>query len=233
MGNEDENLSNTDNIIDGDGNEPNLGEINIDDDNSEDEENNFDEIDIENANREYEDNNDENNRALYPGARIRLGESMIAILTFFLRHSLTGIGLIHLLELIEVHCITPNLCYKSLYSFKKYFANIETPLIRHFYCSNCFCPLGDELTTNCETCPESLRGRSYFIEMSVLNQLQKLYNRFDFFELLQRRFNRNKINNENYEDIYDGKIYREETQPGGKLSDPDNISFTWNTDRLS
>jgi len=36
----------------------------------------------------------------------------------------------------------------------------------------------------------------------------------------------------NYEDIYDGKLYKELMTPNGILSSKNNISLTWNVDGL-
>ncbi|KAF4525461.1 hypothetical protein B566_EDAN004873, partial [Ephemera danica] len=60
--------------------------------------------------------------------------------------------------------------------------------------------------------------------------LKVLYSRDDFVNSLSHRFHRNKINESNIEDIYDGSIYKSYCSPGGILANPNNISFTWNTD---
>lgn len=66
--------------------------------------------------------------------------------------------------------------------------------------------------------------------ISVISQLRALYARQGFREKLNYRFNRIKLNPDNLEDIYDGSIYRQLSEPGEILSDPNNISFTWYTD---
>lgn len=77
---------------------------------------------------EVDEVENEGDEVLYPGARLTLGESMLSILAFYLSESLTGVGLVRPLELIEMHCLAPNICKKSAYLFKKYFADIELPL---------------------------------------------------------------------------------------------------------
>ena len=59
-----------------------------------------------------------------------------------------------------------------------------------------------------------------------------MYKRPSFINKLQYKYNRKKIVQDNYEDIYDGKIYKELSQPNKILSDPNNISFMWNTDGI-
>lgn len=188
-------------------------------------------METDNEENEEEDAN-AGDEPLFPGSRLTLGESLLSILTFFLSESLTGVGLVRLLRLIEMHCLAPNKCIKSLYFFKKYFSKSQTPVRRHFYCTNCMCPLQDSKAT-CGICHEKDKNVSFFIEIPVMDQLKKLYNRFDFYHLLQSKYNRKKMNANNYEDIYDGQIYKEKSRPGGPLSNSNNISFMWNTDGVS
>ena len=42
-----------------------------------------------------------------------------------------------------------------------------------------------------------------------------------------------KKNNANYEDIYDGRLYRSHFENGGFLSNPHNISFMWYSDGMA
>lgn len=50
---------------------------------------------------------------------------------------------------------------------------------------------------------------------------------------LQYRFIRTKKGKSTIEDVYDGKLYRKFSRPGGFLSHPHNISFLGNTDGVS
>lgn len=50
-----------------------------------------------------------------------------------------------------------------------------------------------------------------------------------FYKFLQHRFERN-VPQETYEDIYDSELYRSYVKNKGPLSNPQNISFTFNTD---
>lgn len=218
----------------GDNNEDSISGHSFDDnenDNNEDSING--DLSDENDDNEGDNNNEpEHEPPLYPSARLTLSESMVAILIFYLRHSLSGVALVDLLELIELHCLVPNVCKSSLYLFKQHFEHIETPLVRHFYCSNCFRPLENSVSS-CEECPVSEKEVSYFIQIPIVDQLQKLYRRKDFVIGLNSRFNRVKKNVLNYEDIYDGNIYKQLRQPGNKLWNNNNISFMWNSDGVS
>lgn len=175
----------------------------------------------------------EENPPLYDGAPLSMAESLSCILTFALRYALTGVALAALLELIFIHCPRPNHCKKTLYFFKKYFSSFNAPLTRKFYCSRCQNKL--QLHNSiCEPCrqddPSRIQHVSYFINISIKDQLQTFYRRPGFFHSLQWRFQRIKKNLNNYEDIYDGRVYKNFCRPRKFLYNPHNISFTWNTD---
>jgi len=169
------------------------------------------------------------NPLLYPGAPIRLFESVIAIMTFAFAHSLTGSCVADLLLLIALHCPVDSLCVRTLYKLKKFFTNIGRELlILHYYCSSCFALLdGKEAVCNiCGPQPE----KCFFIEVPLLNQLQTRFLRPGFYERdLQYRFTRTKKRAENIEDIYDGNIYKAYVR-NNFLNKPENMSFMWYTD---
>lgn len=50
---------------------------------------------------------------------------------------------------------------------------------------------------------------------------------------LEYHFRRVKMDSEAIEDVYDGKLYKKYSSPGGFLSNPHNISFLGNTDGVA
>ena len=61
------------------------------------------------------ENTDEQGRGpadvpLYSGAHITVAVSMLLIITFAVRHSLTGLALVDLLTIASLHCAWPNQC---------------------------------------------------------------------------------------------------------------------------
>lgn len=169
---------------------------------------------------------------LYDGAPLTVGESMLAILTFALRYKLSGSCLDDLLSLIALHCRQEgNRCRKSTYQFRKFFENIQFPINRHYYCPSCFVSVPQK-NGRCGRCGSNA-GNNFFIQIPILNQVRTLYKRPGFAESLQHREHRRKRNADNYEDIFDGAVYRELSGDGNILSDPTNISLTWNTDGVS
>lgn len=142
---------------------------------------------------------------IYPGAPITVGESMLSTLSMFLRHDISDSLLSDMLEWLEMHCPQPNHCAKSVYLFKKWFREFEIPLIRHYYCPQCSKKLLNA-AQKCSDC-KNVKSSPYIIEIPIVSQLQKIFNRPGFFNSSNHRFYREKNNNNNFEDIYDGSAY--------------------------
>lgn len=104
----------------------------------------------------------------------------------------------------------------------------------HKYCKACFMSVeGSE--SQCKSCHANVLtegSTSYSIEIPIENQLKSLFKREGFDEKLKFRFNRQKKNQDSIEDIYDGEVYQKLFTGNGPLSDPRNISLTWNTDGI-
>lgn len=176
-----------------------------------------------------EEPNEREEPPLYPGAPLTVDQSLLSILTFSMTHHLSGACIADLLKLIALHCPPGNSCAQTLHNFRKHFSGVEPFVMKkHFFCSKCVYPL-DEENGVCNVCHRG-NNSSYFIELPIKNQLAKLCAREGFYDKLQFRFNRRKINNDNLEDIYDGGLYQEHFLEGGFLSSPDNISFLGYTD---
>ena len=73
----------------------------------------------------------EDEKLIYPNARITNAVSMLLIMSFAVTHQLTGAALKDLLSLIDIHCLVPNPLIKSLYKFKQYFVSLKNPLKKH------------------------------------------------------------------------------------------------------
>ena len=175
-------------------------------------------------------------KPLYSGAAITVGLSALLIMTFALRHMLSGEALSDMLTLISAHCLSPNLCLKSLFQLKKHFHNLKAPMTFHRYCSHCFL----HIDKNVSTCPNSFCAHdptcsgntAFFIEIPVASQIREFFARPGFFDFLKKRFFRRKKDEHNIEDIYDGELYRKHSGVDGILSNEKNISLMWNTDGI-
>ncbi|KAK3918094.1 Serine/threonine-protein phosphatase 4 catalytic subunit 1 [Frankliniella fusca] len=166
---------------------------------------------------------------VYNGAPISVSESMTSILSFVIRHELSGQEIIDLLNLVNLHCKEEdNEMKTSLYFFKKYFSCLDCPVVYHYYCSSCFAKV-----EKIEVCPNAKlhagkNDKSIFVELPLVPQLQKLFAQEQFFSNLSYRHTRKKTTPENLEDINDGQLYKELL---GFLSESElNFTMMLNTD---
>lgn len=192
----------------------------------------FDEAEGEGC--EFQESTD--SKPLYEGATITVGISILLILTVAIRHSLTGEALNDILCLINLHCLSPNLCPKSLFQLKRHFHNITNPIVYHYFCAGCLEKITDKSKTNicpnmmCQRDLRSVGGLCYCLEVPLISQLQSLFTKPKFFNLLDHRFKRSRRPNV-IEDVYDGELYKEHFEHENSfLRDKRNLSFTYNTD---
>lgn len=164
---------------------------------------------------------------LYPGANLSVGDSLIAILTFFQSEHLTGASLSKLLSLIQLHLPEPNKFVSTTYLFFKSLERVDNEFSMSFYCSVCWGPRAS-MDDICTSCTDKKRSVNYFISLSMKDQIKKLYSRPGFLETIQYKNHRFKEDPDHIEDIYDGIIYKECEKT--ILADPKCISLTWNTD---
>ena len=157
--------------------------------------------------------NSDENKPLYCNGPLTVAESLLVVVTFVIRYTLSGSALNDLLILVSLHCISPNLCRKSLHQFQHFFRSVKNPLVYHCYCSYCFL-LGDDRATL--VCPNSLCSRdvsksnscSFFIEIPIVSQIRNLFSKIDFYDNLGHCFRRVKTDGNCFEDIYDGSEHQ-------------------------
>ena len=135
----------------------------------------------------------------------------------------------------NIHCAEVHPGLQSLHNFMKYFYHLKNPIIRHKYCSHCLLLLNDghehRVCPN-DLCQQDLTKHGstpFFIEVPVAKQIQSFFAKDGFFDDLQYRLRRTQ-NAGQISDIYHGHIYKSLFENNGLLSDPNNISLTWNTD---
>ncbi|KAK3929738.1 Peroxisome biogenesis protein 19-1 [Frankliniella fusca] len=170
---------------------------------------------------------------LYKDAAITLNDSMTAILSYIIRHELSGKEIVDLLNLINLHCPQEkNQMITSLYFFKKYFSLLESPVKCHYYCSSCY----SKLVNEGDSCPNqkvhpSSTGTSVFVELPLIPQLQALFSQTEFCSNLGYSYKRKKTFPNNLEDIFDGQLYKELVQSGFLgPQHPYNFSMISNSD---
>ncbi|KAE8740134.1 hypothetical protein FOCC_FOCC014353 [Frankliniella occidentalis] len=176
----------------------------------------------------------QSDKPIYKDAPMTISESLLAVLSFSVRHNLDGKAIVDLLKLISLHLKEEDNQFKStLYFFKKHFSHLKAPVKLHYFCSVCLSclPTGDSICPNINSHKNKKTQCSYFLEISLEHQLQMLYKRKGILENILSRFSREKKHSQNIEDIYDGQIYKEFVE-SGFLSEKNkyNISLTWNSD---
>lgn len=176
----------------------------------------------------------ENEEPLYTGSRLTQAQSFLLILSFVLRHGLTGMALSDLLDLINIHC-PENTQLTSKHLFLKELKPVEGHLQCHIYCPNCEYYIGDQDNEGqCVVCHttwdknSSLKNGNFFIYLPIQTQLENLLQREDIAQCLKSRDS--TCNSETYEDIGSGKMYHNLYKIGGPLHCSHGYSLTLNCD---
>ena len=116
---------------------------------------------------------------LYTGARITRGMSLLLIITFAMRHQLSGTALAQLLTLIDLHLISPNCFTRSMVTLHKFFKLLKNPVQVHYYCSFCYEYIGIQKQACCTNkhCLQDFTKKNsllYFIVIPLEPQLEAL-----------------------------------------------------------
>lgn len=158
---------------------------------------------------------------IYPGHFMSVHHSMVLILLYAICHTISGAQLADTLTLVSLHCLHSHPGLKSIYTFKKYFADMHSPLVKHYFCKQCMTSVKENDTS----CPSKdcgiqlgVKNKDYFIELPLEEQLKKIMKRPGILNLIKSRFNRKKRQFNGIEDIYDGAVYKRFSEFGGPLS---------------
>ena len=118
------------------------------------------------------DHEDERNQPLFNGSRITLGVSLLLIMTFVIRHGISANALTDLLALIEIHCLLPNCCPRTLRAFRNFFKKSKDPVMMHYYCSFCGAYCGKTQVKKCKLC--ECEKISHFLQIPIEDQLRNI-----------------------------------------------------------
>lgn len=149
-------------------------------------------------------------------------------MTFIFKHKLSNAAVTDLLNILNT--LRPGCVPRSKYFIEKIFMT-EQDVKQQFFCQDCKTYLGthpDEgsicQTCNAVFCKESyIEKGCYFLTSSVGEQLRTLFEGHDLFDYIIK----DRVGSSNVQDIISGKMYAENLD---FLQNPDNISFTFNTD---
>ena len=116
---------------------------------------------------------------LYAGSAVTFSVSLLLIITFAMRHNLSGLALADLLTLINVHLVVPNCFAKSTAVLNRFFRQLKKPIEYHYYCCFCYQYIGLKKTSCCSNkyclADFSKKGAlAYFIVLPLVAQLQSL-----------------------------------------------------------
>lgn len=162
-------------------------------------------------------------------------DHLLSILAMSIRHNLSYEATLDFCKLINA---TYNL--RCLPTTKEALWSVlekdERLITYHQYCSRCCEYLGEgrEPTKDCSCnlCGPNQKNQclKYFLSLNLSLQIANLLAIPNIFESLKYRFTRMKKDQDAIEDIYDGAKYKKLCEPGKFLSNPNNFSFSFNTD---
>ncbi|XP_038150334.1 uncharacterized protein LOC119789497 isoform X2 [Cyprinodon tularosa] len=164
---------------------------------------------------------------LYPGASISKGESLLMLMSYVLRHNLTGKAVTHLLEMFNL--MFPGLIPSSHYLFHKEFKGSSQSEI-HFYCEKCLAYLGNSAHCNsqCTLCNKafdanrSLKNGFYFLVIPLHAQIKQLLQELDV-SLTDKTRSSGVLT-----DIQSGEEYQKLV--ANEVLGKDDLTLIWNCD---
>ncbi|XP_040062791.1 uncharacterized protein LOC115319652 isoform X2 [Ixodes scapularis] len=160
-------------------------------------------------------------------------EALILIILFVIRSGLSMTGLKDALFLVNTLFGRP-VVPSSLYMFEKSL-NFCKNFDLVYYCLSCSVELTSTVQKDIQKCRICKKlfdvrksdGSGFFLTASLASQLKSVLESFSDHSFLTTRFNRP---NNTFSDICDGHMYKDLCKKFSVLGNPNNISFTFNTD---
>eukprot|EP00111_Clytia_hemisphaerica_P016517 TCONS_00048979-protein len=182
----------------------------------------------------------EESTPIFEGSNLSLGVSIMLIMTFIMRHHISGVALVDLLSLIELHMVSKNVFTASMKFIRKCFSKVRGVITLHYHCKECLAYIGTE-NIPCTICKPTVKKNGYFIVIPLLENLQSLFLYEGFLDNLQYPVSRKKLCPSNIEDIIDGEVYQKHFSNDGFLKGTPkerktkeiHISLQINTDGVS
>lgn len=117
---------------------------------------------------------------LYSKSECSFDECMVLLLSLVLSHGLSKHCLSDLLTVFKLVLPKDNILKRSVHLFYKYFERFQSPSVKHFYCQNCTQSLVSKDAV-CTRCGPG-KGANFFFQISLVEQLKKLFLKPGFFE---------------------------------------------------
>lgn len=165
-----------------------------------------------------------------------LGAVVLLLTLFMIKFKLSDEAMRYLLSILGILLPGKHRCSTILYGLRKYLSvYTNLPQIR-YYCSFCL----THVEKNEKVCPNSFCRKdltvsgsvSYFVLHNLTKQLQILFKRKSFTESIRNHRFQRKVKKGVVSDFYDGILYQD-LMKNGFLNDPNNLSFSINTDGVS
>ena len=120
--------------------------------------------------------------SVFQGCPLSKSSSNLLVLKYKIRHNLTLQATSDLLDLLQLHCPSPNSIPSSLHCFNMQFPTLCYKTTLHYFCSSCLQLVPNKQTSTCPntSCGKSLRAfraLSSFIELSLDDQIKNLMER--------------------------------------------------------
>jgi len=173
----------------------------------------------------------EGTEPIYNGSTATRGGVLLLMLSFLLRHQLTGLAMRDLIDMLNA--IVPGCLPKSKYYIDK-LLNVSYGIICHIYCHVCLSYIGvyenNQIESICAECSNinkydsNIKTGNFFIMLPLESQLRDLLEKPEIQSVLY--LNRGSDDGV-FRDVCDGHNYKKHSELG---SDTHNISTVWNTD---
>ena len=119
---------------------------------------------------------------LYKDSTITTSASSVIIMKYATKHNLTVNALADLLQLVKLHCPSPNNIPSTLFHFKKEFQELQYPVIYHYYCNACLMEASEDAQVcSNQECSTETNSYSSFIELPIGLQLKSILSRKCFY----------------------------------------------------
>ncbi|XP_069470109.1 uncharacterized protein [Ambystoma mexicanum] len=172
---------------------------------------------------------------MFEGSTRCLGVVVLLVCCFMIRFRLSDEAANYMLNLTYLLLPPSNRMIRTMYHLQKYIKGFVKAPIINYYCATCY----THVDKNTQTCPNThcLKDLtpndsiSYFIQHSLIAQLQIMFSRKGFTENVRNYRFHHYMQKEKHEmkDVYDGELYLDLFERGF-LNDPNSLSFAMNTD---
>lgn len=120
---------------------------------------------------------------LYMEASITTAASSVLMMKYVMKHKLSWEALADLLQIVKLHCPSPNNVPSTLFHFKKHFKDLQYPVQHHYFCSTCLSEVSENAKVcgnqecSCSSKESTGSSLSSFIEVPIDLQLKSILER--------------------------------------------------------